>query len=157
MQVKDIMNTDVIVCDPRTTISEASQLLKKHNISGLPVVENGKVVGIVSEGDLLKLLEVPEPGGLWLPSPFEVIEIPIRELLNWEETKHMLDDIGSKPVREIMQKNVHVISPENSIQDAAKLITKYKVNRLPVIEDGVLVGIITRGDIIHGLGRDTEH
>lgn len=150
------MNTDVIVCDPRTTISEASQLLKKHNISGLPVVENGKVVGIVSEGDLLKLLEVPEPGGLWLPSPFEVIEIPIRELLNWEETKHMLDDIGSKPVREIMQKNVHVISPENSIQDAAKLITKYKVNRLPVIEDGVLVGIITRGDIIHGLGRDTE-
>ncbi|MGB3906947.1 MAG: CBS domain-containing protein [Methanomethylovorans sp.] len=156
MQVKDIMNTDVIVCDPRTTISEASQLLKKHNISGLPVVENGKVVGIVSEGDLLKLLEVPEPGGLWLPSPFEVIEIPIRELLNWEETKHMLDDIGSKPVREIMQKNVHVISPENSIQDAAKLITKYKVNRLPVIEDGVLVGIITRGDIIHGLGRDTE-
>ncbi len=53
MQVKDIMNTDVIVCDPHTTISEASLLLKKHNISGLPVVEEGRVVGIVSEGDLL--------------------------------------------------------------------------------------------------------
>lgn len=155
MQVKDIMNTDVIVCNPQTTISEASQLLKKHNISGLPVVEEGRVVGIVSEGDLLKLLEVPEPGGLWLPSPFEVIEIPIRELLNWEETKHMLDDIGSKPVSDIMQKNVHVISPENSIQDAVRLITKHKVNRLPVVEDDILVGIITRGDIIHGLGGNT--
>jgi CBS domain-containing protein len=82
MQVKDIMNIDVIVCSPDTTISEASQLLKKHNISGLPVVEEGRVVGIVSEGDLLKLLDVPEHSGLWLPSPFEVIEIPIRELLN---------------------------------------------------------------------------
>lgn len=156
MQVKDIMNSDVIVCNPHTPISEVSQLLKKHNISGLPVVEEGRVVGIVSEGDLLKLLEVPEHGGLWLPSPFEVIEVPIRELLNWEETKHMLDDIGSKPISEIMQKNVHVISPESSIQDAVRLITKYKVNRLPVVEDNVLVGIITRGDIMHGLGGDVQ-
>ena len=156
MQIKEIMNTDVIVCNPQTTISTASQLLKKYNISGLPVVEEGRVVGIVSEGDLLKLLEVPEHGGLWLPSPFEVIEIPLRELLNWEVTKHMLDDIGSKPVSEIMQKNVHVISPEDSIQDAVRLITKYKVNRLPVVEEDILVGIITRGDIIHGLGGNTE-
>jgi CBS domain-containing protein len=156
MQIKDIMNTDVIVCNPQTTISEASQLLKKHNVSGLPVVDEDRVVGIVSEGDLLKLLEVPEHGGLWLPSPFEVIEIPIRELLNWEVTKHMLDDVGSKPVSEIMQKNVHVISPEDSIQDAVRLITKHKVNRLPVVEDDILVGIITRGDIIHGLGGNTE-
>ncbi len=155
MQVKDIMNIDVVVCNPNTTISEASQLLKKNNISGLPVVEEGRVVGIVSEGDLLKLLEVPEPSGLWLPSPFEVFEIPIRELLNWEETKHMLEDIGSKPVSEIMQKDVHVISPEKNIQDAVKLITKHKVNRLPVVEDGILVGIITRGDIIHGLGGNS--
>ncbi|WP_321420433.1 CBS domain-containing protein [uncultured Methanomethylovorans sp.] len=155
MQVKDIMNTDVIVCNPLTTISEASQLLKKNNVSGLPVVEEGRVVGIVSEGDLLKLLEVPEPSGLWLPSPFEVFEIPIRELLNWEETKHMLEDIGSKPVSEIMQKDVYVISPEKNIQDAVKLITKHKVNRLPVVEDGILVGIITRGDIIHGLGGNS--
>jgi CBS domain-containing protein len=64
----------------------------------------------------------------------------------------MLDDIGSKPVSEIMQKDVHVISPEKIIQDAVRLITKYKVNRLPVVEDDILVGIITRGDIIHGLG-----
>ncbi|MBC7085142.1 MAG: CBS domain-containing protein [Methanomethylovorans sp.] len=156
MQVKDIMNTDVIVCNPQTTISEASQLLKKHNISGLPVVEDGRVVGIVSEADLLKLLEVPEHGGLWLPSPFEIIEIPLRELLNWEETKHMLNDIGSKPVSEIMQKKVHVISPEKSIYDAVKLITKHKINRLPVVKDDILVGIITRGDIIKGLGRDAE-
>jgi CBS domain-containing protein len=155
MQVKDIMNIDVVVCNPNTTISEASQLLKKNNISGLPVVEEGRVVGIVSEGDLLKLLEVPEPSGLWLPSPFEVFEIPIRELLNWEETKHMLEDIGSKPVSEIMQKDVHVISPEKNIQDAVKLITKHKVNRLPVVENGILVGIITRGDIIHGLGGNS--
>ena len=104
MDVKDVMNPNVITCSPDTPIREVAQLLKQESISGLPVVDEGEVVGIVSEGDILKLLEVPEHGGLWLPSPFEVIEVPLRELLNWEETKDMLDDIGSKPIKEIMKK-----------------------------------------------------
>ena len=70
MNVKDVMNSDVVSCKPDDEISSAAQLLKEHDISGLPVVEEGKVVGIVTEADVLKLLEVPEHGGLWLPSPF---------------------------------------------------------------------------------------
>lgn len=155
MKVKDIMNSNVIVCHPDTTIGEASQILKKHKISGVPVVENEEVVGIISEGDLLKLLEVPEHGGgFWLPSPFEVIEIPIRELINWEETKDMLKNIGSKPVSEIMNTHVHVISPDNDIEEAIRKVSKYKINRLPVVQDNKLVGIITRGDILQGIDKD---
>ncbi|MDK2834225.1 MAG: hypothetical protein PWP63_1312 [Methanolobus sp.] len=147
------MNPDVVVCSPEDTIGDVARLLKQNNISGLPVVDDDKVVGIVSEGDLLKLLEVPDRSGLWLPSPFEVFEVPIRELINWEETKRMLDDVGSKPVEEIMNKRVYTVSPEDSIEKASTIITKHKINRLPVIEGGLLVGIVTRGDIIRGLGK----
>ena len=153
MNVKDVMNSDVVSCRPDDEISSAAQLLKEHNISGLPVVDEGKVVGIVTEADLLKLLEVPEHGGLWLPSPFEVIEIPIRELINWEDTKHMLTDIGSKPVKEIMESEVYTISADSSIEDASSMMIKHKVNRLPVMDNGTIVGIITRGDIIRGLAE----
>lgn len=153
MKVRDVMNPDVVVCSPEDTIGDVARLLKQNNISGLPVVENGKVVGVVSEGDLLKLLEVPDHSGLWLPSPFEVIEVPIRELINWEDTKRMLDDVGSQPVEEIMKKKVYTVSPEDSIEKASELITRHKINRLPVIEGGKLVGIVTRGDIIRGLGK----
>ncbi|MBN2109973.1 MAG: CBS domain-containing protein [Methanosarcinaceae archaeon] len=153
MKVKDVMNPDVIVCGPEDTIGDVARLLKQNNISGLPVVEDDRVVGVVSEGDLLKLLEVPDHKGLWLPSPFEVIEVPIRELINWEDTKRMLDDVGSKSVEEIMKKKVHTVSPEDSIEKASELITRYKINRLPVVENNKLVGIVTRGDIIRGLGK----
>jgi CBS domain-containing protein len=153
MNVKDVMNSDVISCRPDDEISNAAQLLKEQNISGLPVVDEGKVVGIVTEADILKLLEVPEHGGLWLPSPFEVIEIPIRELINWEDTKHMLTDIGSKPIRDIMESEVYAISADSSIEDASSMMIKHKVNRLPVLDGETLVGIITRGDIIRGLAE----
>ena len=153
MNVKDVMNSDVISCRPDDEISNAAQLLKEQNISGLPVVDEGKVVGIVTEADILKLLEVPEHGGLWLPSPFEVIEIPIRELINWEDTKHMLADIGSKPIRDIMESEVYAISADSSIEDASSMMIKHKVNRLPVLDGETLVGIITRGDIIRGLAE----
>ncbi|WP_445474793.1 CBS domain-containing protein [Methanococcoides methylutens] len=151
MKVKDIMSSSVIVCSPEDSISSVAQLLKKENISGVPVVSGGNVMGIVSEVDLLKLLEVPEHGGLWLPSPFEVIEIPIRELISWEDTKKMLSDVGSKPVSEIMEEDVFTVGLESSVEDASRLMTKHKVNRLPVVDGDELVGIITRGDIIRGL------
>ena len=151
IKVKEIMNSNVIYCDPSATISSTAQLLKEHDISGVPVVKNNVVVGVVSEVDLLKLLELPKHGDLWLPSPFEVIEIPIRELISWEETKKMLTDIGSRPVSDIMKKDVSMISSEDSIEDASELMSRHKVHRLPVIDNGRLVGIVTRGDIIRGI------
>jgi CBS domain-containing protein len=128
-------------------------MLKDNDISGMPVMDNGTLVGMVSEADLLKLLDIPEHGDLWLPSPFEIIEVPIRELLGWEETKRMLSDVGSLPVRKIMKKDVHTVSPRDSIETAASLMTKHEITRLPVMDDGKLAGIVTRGDIIRGLGN----
>ncbi|WP_410507412.1 CBS domain-containing protein [Methanosarcina hadiensis] len=153
MKVKDVMNPDVVFCKSDNTIREAAKILKDNNISGAPVLENGRLVGIISEGDLLELLVIPEKGNLWLPSPFEVIEVPIRELLSWEETKKMLSDVGSTKVKEIMTKDVHTISSEASVEEASELMVRRRINRLPVMENDRVVGIITRGDIIEGLAK----
>lgn len=147
------MNSDVICCSPDDRVSTVARMLKDNDISGMPVMDNGTLVGMVSEADLLKLLDIPEHGDLWLPSPFEIIEVPIRELLGWEETKRMLSDVGSLPVRKIMKKDVHTVSPRDSIETAASLMTKHEITRLPVMDDGKLAGIVTRGDIIRGLGN----
>jgi len=118
----------------------------------MPVVEKGKVVGIVSETDLLKLFKTPEVSGeLWLPSPLEIIEIPLRNLVRFEEFKKALDNINLKHVSEIMNKTVRSISPDDSLEEASSMMVKHKVNRLPVIENGKLVGIVARSDIIKGL------
>ncbi|MCZ7393308.1 MAG: CBS domain-containing protein [Candidatus Methanoperedens sp.] len=152
MKIKDVMNKDVITCKPDDPVSILAKLLKEYHISGLPVVEKGKVVGIVSETDLLKLFEIPQfSGELWLPSPFEVIEVPIRNLVRLEEFKKALEDLKMKPVRDIMNKTVHAISPDDSLEEASSIMVKHKVNRLPVIEKSKLVGIVARSDIIRGL------
>ncbi len=152
MKIRNVMNTDVITCKPDDPVSLLSKLLKENHISGLPVVEKGKVVGIVSETDLLKLFEIPQfTGGLWLPSPFEVIEVPVRNLVRFEEFKKAFEELKSKPVRDIMNKEVQSVSPDDSLEEASSIMVKHKVNRLPVIENGKLVGIVARSDIIRGL------
>lgn len=153
MKVKDVMNPEVVFCKPDDTVREAAKVLKENNISGAPVLEGGQLVGIISEADLLELLVVPERGNLWLPSPFEVIEVPIRELLSWEETKKMLSDVGSTRIEEMMTKGVHTISSGASVEEASELMIRYRINRLPVMENGRVVGIVTRGDIIEGLAK----
>jgi CBS domain-containing protein len=153
MKVKDVMNPNVIFCKPDDTVREVAKILKENNISGIPVIEDEELIGVVSEGDLLKLLIIPEKGELWLPSPFEVIEVPIREYLGWEETKKILSDVGSIKVEEIMTKDVYTISSEASVEEASEHMVRHRINRLPVIEDDRVVGIVTRGDIIEGLAK----
>jgi CBS domain-containing protein len=88
MKVQDVMTPRPISVTPDTPVSKVSLLMKKNRIGGIPVTEDEKPVGIVTETDILSLLTMPEiSDDLWLPSPFEVIEIPIRELMNWERRK----------------------------------------------------------------------
>ena len=157
MNVREAMNTQVITCRPEDSISKLAELLKKHHISGMPVVDNGKVVGMVSETDMLKLFKAPEVSSdMFLPSPFEIIEMPIRGVIRFEEFKRSLEDIHMKPVRDIMKKKVYSVSPDISLEDASGMMVKYDVNRLPVIENGKLVGILARSDIIQGLSKEEE-
>ncbi len=157
MKVKDAMNIDVITCKPDDPVSTLVDLFKNNHISGMPVVEKEKVVGIVSETDLLKLFKTPDISvDMLLPSPFEIIEMPIRSVIRFEEFKKALEDIHMKPVRDIMKKKIYSISPDSTLEDASSMMVKHRVNRLPVIEKGKLVGILVRSDIISGLSKEQE-
>jgi CBS domain-containing protein len=157
MNVRDSMNKNVIICKPDDPVGKLVELFRSKHISGMPVVENGKVVGMVSETDLLKLFKTTELSeDMILPSPFEIIEMPVRSLIRFEEFKKALEDIRIKPVQEIMKKKIYSISPDSTLEDASGMMIKHGVNRLPVIENGKLVGILVRSDIIRGLSKEQD-
>lgn len=154
MKVEEIMTKNVITCAPADPIESIVKLMSEKNISGVPVVDHGKLVGMITEEDIMKLLTVPKRSEtLWLPSPLEVLlEIPFRELMQIRELRNAYTDLGHKPVKDVMHRDVWSTTPETDIEDAAAEMVRRKVNRLPVLQSGQLIGIVTRDDIIHGLG-----
>ncbi len=149
MKVKEAMTPNPVTCSVDDTVSSIGGVMRSRRIGGLPVMERERLVGMVTETDLLKLLMTKGPSDdLWLPSPLEVIEIPIREFINWERTKEALTDIGSKKVGAIMSSPAITITPEDDIEAAASLMLQKKIDRLAVVSEGTLKGIITRQDIV---------
>lgn len=154
MKVRDVMTENPITISVEGSVRDAARLLRQHRISGLPVVEGERVVGVVTERDILSLLKVEDVSGdLWLPSPLEVIEIPIREYFNWERTKKALASIGEMPVREVMSMPAIVIDEDAEIEEAAAIMVREDIARLPVVRGTKLVGIVTRADIVRGMSR----
>jgi CBS domain-containing protein len=154
MLVKDIMTKDPITCTVGTPLRDAVTLLRKNHIGGLPVMDGTDLAGIITESDVIAQLEISRiSDDLYLPSPLEVIEIPIREFVNWEKTKHALEDIGNKPVKKVMTHRVVTVTEDMDIEAAASLMLKEGIARLPVIKGKRLVGIVTRADIIQGVGK----
>ena len=154
MLVKDIMTKDPITCTVGTPLREAVSLLRKNHIGGLPVMDETELAGIITESDVIAQLEISRiSDDLYLPPPLEVIEIPIREFVNWEKTKHALEDIGNKPVKKVMTHRVVTVTEEMDIEAAASLMLNEGIARLPVMRGKRLVGIVTRADIIQGVGQ----
>jgi CBS domain-containing protein len=117
-------------------------------------MEGEKLVGVITESDILKLMEAPGISeDLWLPSPLEIIEVPLREAVNWAHTRKALSHIGDQPVRKVMSHPAVTIGEDEDMDAAAALMVKRKVARLPVVRGGRLVGIIARRDIVRGLGE----
>jgi CBS domain-containing protein len=153
MLVQEAMTKDPIVCTAETPLRQVVALFRKHHIGGLPVMEGKELVGIITESDLITLLKTEQiSDDLWLPSPFEIIEVPIREYINWEKTKHALTNIGDMPVKKAMTHRVVTATEEMDVEAAAALMLKEGIARLPVMRGKKCVGIITRADIISAIG-----
>jgi CBS domain-containing protein len=143
MNVADIMTRQVISVTPQTTIAEAAQLLLDNRISGLPVVDpGGAVVGIVTEGDLLRRVETgtQRRHSHWL----EFLIAPGR--LAREYT-----DANARNVGEVMSAEVVSVTPQEALPEVIRLMEHHHVKRLPVIEAGRLVGIVSRANLVRAL------
>lgn len=143
MKVQDIMQTNVITVSPNTEIKEIAQLLCEHNISGVPVLDFfGNLIGIVSEGDLLHKEtnpRVPDVVG------FLGALIYYRGVKQYESD---LKKLVALKASEIMTQDIITINKGATIEDAASLMIKHNVKRLPVMENGKMIGIISRKDVI---------
>jgi CBS domain-containing protein len=153
MKVRDIMTRNPVTVSADDPVRIAAGLLRTNRIGGLPVMEKDKIVGVITESDVISLLETGKlSDDLWLPSPLEVIEVPLREVVNWEKTKTALTHIGETPVRKIMSHPAITIDEDTDIEDAAALMLSHRIARLPVVHDGRLTGIVAKADIIRGVG-----
>ncbi len=156
IKVKDAMERNVIKFHADDKISDVAQKLRDNKISGAPIVDDNLIViGIVSEGDIMRLLEVHSPRlNLILPSPLDIIELPIRMKYEMDEIAEDMNRAASVLIGEIMTKKVYTIKEDDDISDAAQFMDTHSVNRLPVVNDeGKLIGIITRGDLISAMVR----
>jgi acetoin utilization protein AcuB len=132
MKIKDVMTKNPITVDSETLVLDAQRIMKENNIRRLPVVDKGKLVGIVTKHDLLEA------------SPSPATSLSIFEL------NYLLSKMK---VKEIMKKNPLTLTPDTPFEEALSLGQEKKIGSFPVVENGKLVGITTESDIIRFVTR----
>ncbi|MBI3966231.1 MAG: CBS domain-containing protein [Chloroflexi bacterium] len=141
MLVKDAMTVPAIAVRPETPVAEILRLLLERRISGVPVVDaNGGVVGVVTEGDLMQRVKTTSRVSFWqslLHDPHELAEAYLKE--------------HGHTAAELMTKPPICALPDLPLGDAVVLMHQHRVNRLPVVADSKLTGIITRADILRAM------
>ena len=184
MQVKNLMSEDLITVDKDQSLSDALKLLRKHNVSRLPVINKKELVGIVSERDIANKLGSSKYEHM-PASRLHVSSVMVKDVITVPETmqlgevaKIMLDNgIGSVPimdedkmkgivskadfvtlangiafdkitVKEIMHKDLIVVSPTERLVHARRLMLEAHIGRLPVVEDDEVIGMVTSKDLM---------
>jgi CBS domain-containing protein/ubiquinone/menaquinone biosynthesis C-methylase UbiE len=138
MLVKDLMSTTVDYVNVNTKVKQVSRIIFGRGINGVPVCEGKKVIGFISERDIL---------ARFYPSMAEFADDPFREG-NFEEMEEKIEDIFSMTANEIMSSGVTTVSPDTPVLRAQSMMFLHRVGRLPVVdENNNLIGIIAQGDI----------
>jgi CBS-domain-containing membrane protein len=146
LKAKDIMTKDVITVMPETEVIQAAKLLLEHHINGLPVVDQeGHLKGIICQSDLIsQQRKIP------LPSFFIMLDsfVPITSYKNIEK---VLQKMSAITVKEAMTANPVTVGPETDLEDIATLMVKHSIHTVPVVDQGMIVGIIGKEDILRTL------
>ena len=147
MQIKNLMSEDIITIDKDQNLSDALKLLRKHNVSRLPVTNNKELVGIISERDIAAKLGSSKYESM-PASRLHISSVMVKDVFTVPETMQ-LDEVFDKiTVKEIMTKDLTVVSPTERLVHARRLMIEDHVGRLPVVEDDELVGMLTSKDLM---------
>lgn len=145
MTARETMTTEVLVVEDEDLAQHAVEVMADNNISGLPVMNGaGELVGIVTERDLLLIDETEPPKiktalyGLWI-EPARMVEEDARR--------------RGLRVADVMTKHVIAFGPDDKVAQIAHVMHTKDINRVPIVESGKLVGIISRADIIRALAE----
>jgi CBS domain-containing protein len=154
VKVRDVMSAPVMSIPPETLVKDAAAMLAERNVSGVPVVENGRVVGVFTEIDVLRSIKTTKKDLRLVFPSISSLGIAFQEEVTQREILEAYEEIGNTPVRDVMSKEVLTVHPDITVNEAIVMMVERKIQRLPVVENKALIGIVTRGDIIRGLAKD---
>lgn len=140
---KDIMTSPVISVRPDSTVDEVADILLSHGISGVPVIDRGELLGIVSEGDLIRRAEIGTAlrGRSWW----------LRFFSNNAAQAEGYVKSHSTHVTDVMTRQVATAAESTSIVEIAALLEHNRIKRVPVLRDGQVVGIVSRANLVRAL------
>jgi CBS domain-containing protein len=139
MKVADIMTRGVLSLSPKDSMRRAAERMLQYGVSGFPVLDSGKLVGIVTQGDFLRRAASGTDG----------------QPLRWSEFFSVGGSDSDRPrahartVGEVMTRDIVTVSDDTALDAAVELMERYHVKRLPVVKNGVLIGIVSRVDLLH--------
>lgn len=148
MKASDVMVTHVITTGPDASVQDVANLLLSNRISAVPVVgDDGEILGIVSEGDLINRADnaTAHRKSWWLNA------LASNDALAIEYTK-----THSRKVSDVMTHDVITASPETSVSEIAALLEKNSIKRVPIVNGGKLIGIVSRANLLQGLASLKE-
>ncbi len=145
MKIERLMTRDVVSVSPDTPLKDVAALLSEKHISGLPVcTADGRVIGVISEADIVRAEQGigPDVGGR----------------LRWffRRLDDDLDKLRARTAGEAMTSPALTVRPIEQVSAAARLMLLHRVNRLPVVADGKLLGIVTRADLVRAFHRSDD-
>ena len=145
MKASDVMVTRVMTAGPDSSVRDVAALLIANRISAVPVTDpEGRLLGILSEGDLMRRSETgTERRRSW-----------------WRESLTSADTLAeefvkthSRRVSDVMTRNVIVAAPDTPLHEIAALLERNRIKRVPIVQDGRLVGLVSRADLVRALAR----
>ena len=138
LRIRDIMTRDVLTATPDTTLRDAMEMLTKRHVSGAPVIDGGKVVGIFSASDLLTYLA-------------DLSDTTAS--LTFRRRRGRVTPLEDATVDDVMTRHVESVSPEWTVEEAAILMGKKQIHRVLVMSDGVLLGIVSTSDVARAVAE----
>lgn len=148
LTIRDVMSRPTLTVHPETPLKDVARLLVRHRISGLPVTDaGGRVLGVISEADLL----LKEQGAA------NIGHRRLARLLGEStQTRAQLAKLAATSAGDAMTSPAVTISGDRPLAEAAATMTRRGINRLPVVDSGVLVGVVSRADLVRAYVRSDE-
>lgn len=147
LKARNIMTKDVVTVTEDMSVKEVAGLFTEKRIGGAPVLRDKKIVGIISDDDLIM-----QDVRIHFPTYIQFLD-GIIYLESWKRFEEELKKAVGAKVSDVMTTNVITSGVDDSVEDIATTMVDKHINRIPVIENGELVGVITKGDIVRAISR----
>lgn len=146
LTARDIMTSDPVTIGPEAGVTDAAKVMSERNVGALPVISNGRLIGIVTEGDLIM-----QDVKLEFPTYLQLLDGFIMYPPAHARFEHELKKAVAATVEDVMSPDPVTVTTATSLEDVATLLAERDVSRLPVLDGDQLVGIVSKHDIVRAI------